>query len=201
MKKFLLIILISALSFAACHDDEVETYPSIITEFAIVKADALGALFQFTTDDGITYDMLNRVEGYDTLQAYRVVCGFVPEGKKATVYQLYGVHVLHDSTSVVSHDPINVLSAWRSSKYLNMQLLPRTQGGRQYWGFAIDSLRTSHLFVSLHHKQNNDPTSYSQNVYASLPLDSIIGRTDNDTLTLSICTFSGTKQWVFPPQP
>ena len=180
----------------SCSDKD-EPYPSVVTEFSDVISDAAGRLHSFTTDRDQTFRITNDLTGYEPNSVYRAVCGFVPQpDSTAVVYQLLGAWYLRDSTNHVPHcDPTEVLSVWRTRRFLNMQLVPRTQGGRQYWGFMVDSTQTGHVWLSLYHNQNGDEASYSTNVYASLPLDSVPDLQTGDSLSLSIQTFEGVKTW------
>ena len=194
MWKRLCIISLCLTVFAAC-DDEEENYPSIISEFVEIQSDKDGRLFQFTTDKGQTYHITNTLTGYDPLTIYRIICGYVPKADEATIYQLTTVEMLRDSTAVAVHDPIGAQSVWHSGEYINMQLAPLTQGGTHFWGYVIDSITPGHLFLSLHHNQLDDPTSYTENVYASIYLPYIAGYQNDDSITLTIETFGGTKQY------
>ncbi|MCR4921317.1 MAG: hypothetical protein K5945_06365 [Bacteroidaceae bacterium] len=193
-----ILLILLALQFTACKDDE-DTYPSIITEFVDVHSNSEGVLFEFTNDQAQTYQIMNTLEGYDTSVVYRSVCGYVPEGSRATIYQLLGVAVLRDSTAIVRHDPVTLLSAWQAGEYINMQLAPLTQGGRQCWGYAIDSIAPKHIYLSLHHDQNSDPTSYTQNVYASIYIKHIEGYNVGDTISFALATFDGWRHYTFVP--
>ena len=126
-----------------------------------------------------------------------ILCGYVPSGENATVYQVQSAYYLRDSTKIAKTDPTGVKSAWRAGKYINMYLSPLTQGGTQYWGFITDSIKDGHAWVSLYHNQNADPLSYTQLTYASLPVDSIKGIQEGDVITLSINTFNGLQTWSF----
>lgn len=192
MRKIIWILCL--LTLVACSKDE-DVYPSIITEFADLNTDEHGTATSFELDNGTIYLISNPVKDLKPDATYRVVCGYVPEGSKASLYTLNGAYFLHDSTEIVKNDPTNVLSAWHSGKYINMQLSPKTQGGTHYWGYAVDSITPRHRHLSLHHSQNSDPTSYTTTIYASLPMDSIQGIDKGDTVTLTINTFKGRKEW------
>lgn len=193
--RFATILLFGMLLLASCSSDE-ETYPSMVSEFVSVKANDNGLLYEFVNDRDMTFTITNHLEGYKPKAVYRAVCGYSFQGKEATLYQLTGAYLLRDSMENAKKDPTNVLSVWRAGKFINMQLTPKTQGGIQYWGFATDSIHAGHAFLSLHHNQNNDPTAYTENVYASLPVDSIKNITKGDTITLKINTFTGIKTWT-----
>ena len=85
-----------------------------------------------------------------------------------------------------------------SGSYINLHLAPLTQGGNHSWGFITDSIGTDgHRYLSLHHRQNGDPLSYTQETYASIPLEELDSMTEGDSITLSIHTFKGIKTWNF----
>ncbi|MBO4642274.1 MAG: hypothetical protein J5661_05410 [Bacteroidaceae bacterium] len=203
MKRLPILLLCLTLAFTwmltGCSSDDEGTYPSIITEFANMKTNESGVMKSFTTDDNHTYQITNLLEGYLHNTLYRVVCGFVPEGNKARVYQLYGAYLLRDSLKQAQRDPTGVVSAWRRGRFINLHLSPLTQGGTQYWGFITDSIHPQHTFLSLHHRQGEDPLSYTKTVYASIPLDSIATYNATDTVTLVIQTFQGAKRFDFTP--
>lgn len=198
MKRFILYIALILTVLTACKEEETP-YPSIISVFANVETDAAGTLWRFVTDKGEAFLFSNPQAGYTPDTTYRAVCGYVPEGEHARVYQLEGALLLKDSTANTRHDPIDILSAWRTAGYVNMHLSPRTQGGRQFWGFCIDSIRPGHCFLSLHHNQNRDALSYNQNLYASIHLNDIAGLQKTDTISWNVTTFKETKRWTLPP--
>ncbi len=193
----ILVCIISVIATGACSDDENGRVPSVVTEFANVRSDSVGQLYEFTTDGGKTFGIQNKLTGYDSCRVYRTICGYVAEGNMATIYELQGVYVLRDSSAIARHDPTNVLSVWSTSRYLNMQLTPKTHGAHHGWGFAMDSLRPGHAYLSLHHNQYDDDTAYSTTIYASLPFDSIRGLQKGDSVSLSIHTFQGLKSFRF----
>ena len=194
----LLIYTLACMTFfVSCKNNEEETYPSIITEMADLYTDNEGICEKFTTDAGITYKILDGEKGLTPNAIYRILCGYVPSGESAVIYQSQGVYYLRDSTTVAKTDPTEVKSVWRAGHYINMYLNPLTQGGEQYWGFIIDNIEDGHAWVSLHHSQNADPQSYSQPTYASLPVNSIKDIQEGDIITLRINTFNGIQTWDF----
>lgn len=196
MKKYLTIL--AALTLCMACGDEQETYPSILTEMADAYVDAEGILYKIETDRGQSYTLTNPQQGFKPESIYRTLSGFVPQTDgSATLYQMKGVHILRDSTAIGHKDPTGILSAWRAGRYINLHLQPKTQGGTHYWGFTVDSVAQGKTWIGLHHRQNNDPLSYSQDVYASIPVDSIKTAQPGDTLTITIATFDGTKTWTF----
>ena len=189
---FLLLIFL-----ASCGNDS-DFYPNVVTEFAMVETDDAGRLSKLITDDETTYVITNQLEGYDKDTCYRAVCGFVPDGRKATLYNATGAYLLRDST-LLPHKPdsLKVVSVWQSGHFINMQLSPLTQGGVQYWGYRRDSIRGRMNHLSLHHRQNGDPLSYTQTVYASILLDNFETVPSGDNIALHIKTFKGEQIWTF----
>lgn len=191
------VILVALFLLASCSKDDATPYPPIVTEFADLDADAQGRLATLVTDDDRTYRISNPVEGFQENAGYRAVCGFVREEDDAvTLYSLQAVAFLRDSTSTPRHDPVAAVSVWGTRRYINMHLRPMTRGGKQYWGFCVDSIQGRTAYVQLYHNQNEDPLAYSQDVYASLPVDSIPGIDALDTIRLTIPTFKQNKTWT-----
>ena len=186
------------LLFSCKGDDSSDMYPNVITEFDMLRTDDTGTMIELTTDDERTYTITNPQSGYNKNVRYRAVCGFVPDGQTAYLYNATGAYLLRDST-VLAYEPdaSGVVSVWLSGRYINMQLSPLTQGGTQYWGYRLDSIRGRMTHLSLHHRQNADPLSYTQTVYASLPIDSLKTVPKNDSITLHIKTFKGDRVWKF----
>ena len=199
MKKVFLLLLIACL--ASCKDDGEDSsdfYPNIITEFAMIRTDDAGTMIELTTDDERTYTLSNPQSGYDKNVKYRAVCGFVPDGQIATLYHATGAYLLRDSTKLAYEpDALGVVSVWSSGHFINMQLSPLTQGGTQYWGYRLDSIRGRMTHLSLHHRQNGDPLSYTQTIYASLPIDSLKIVPKGDSIALHFKTFNGDRVWKF----
>ena len=198
LHRFILgLITLTALVSSCKNDKEDETDPNIITEMADLYTNDQGVWEKFITDAGITYTITNSKGDLAPNAIYRILCGYVPSGENAVIYQSQGVYYLRDSTAVAKTDPTEIKSAWRAGKYINMYLSPLTQGGIQYWGFIIDKIENGHAWVSLYHNQNNDPLSYTQPTYASIPVDSIKDIQEGDIITLCINTFNGPRTWDF----
>ena len=196
MKKlipFLAVILLGT----ACQEEQ-QTYPSIITEMTDAYVNEQGVMHKIETDQGAVYTLTNPQKDFEPQSINRVLSGFVPlSAGTAQLYQMKGVYLLRDSSAIAQKDPTGVLSAWRAGKYINLHLSPKTQGGKQYWGFAVDSVSTGHTRISLHHRQNNDAPAYTQDTYASIPVDSIKTAQPGDSLIMTVATFNGFKTWTF----
>lgn len=193
---------IAAFAFLlfSCNNEEEDDdtpYPSTLSEMADLLTNDKGTMTKMTLDNGTSYKISNPKDGYKKNVRYRAVCSYIPSGESARITRMDGAHILRDSTSVGTKDPTSAVSAWRAGKYINLQLAPLTQGGKQYWGFIIDKVEPGHAYISLHHRQNGDPLSYTQTTYASLPVDSIKGIETGEAITLSITTQKGEQTWEF----
>lgn len=203
MKHSGLIILSLCVLLAACRKGGEEPggdfYPNVINEFATIGTDASGNMVRLTTDDDMTYAIANPQSGYHKNALYRAVCGFEHQGEQAVyLHTAVSAMVLRDSTAVaVQPDPTGVRSIWRKGRFINLHLAPLTQGGEQYWGYRVDSVRGRTTHLSLHHCQLSDPKSYTEDVYASIPLDSLKDISADDSVALHVATFQGDRQWRF----
>lgn len=203
-QKFLLSLITCGilLTTSDCSEN-VEPYPDLLTELADLHTNAQGVLEKIVMDDDRTYFVKNPQTNYQKNAVYRVVCSYLPTDNFAQLYNLTSAYILRDSSAVACTHPTQLRSAWRTIRYINLHLAPKTQEGKQYWGFITDSITTtfttegdtlSHAYLTLHHNQGTDPVSYTQEVYASLPLDSIKGATPLSPVTLRIHTFEGVKE-------
>lgn len=196
--KYLLFLIVCLVSSCKKSDEASDFYPSIVTEFATIRTDAAGTMTEIITDDNRTYSLTNPQKGYKKNFMYRAVCGYVPDGQTAHLYNATEAHVLRDSTELAYEpDAIKVTSVWLSGQYINMHLSPLTQGGKQYWGYRIDGTSGNTTHITLHHRQNDDPLSYTQTVYASIALDNLASIPAGDFITLHIKTFKGEQVWTF----
>lgn len=208
-KKAMLLSLVALLPLA-CSENQ-EPYPDLLTEFADIRTNAYGIMTEMTTDDGTRYGITNtNIRPHRPDTTYRVVVGYVPSKTSpvtAHIYSLEGGQILSDSATVLRHDPTDIESMWKHGKYINMHLTAKTQGGRHYWGYAVDSVQqagergrtNSHHFLSLHHNQGADPISYSQTYYCSILTSAIPEYQGGDTITVTVHTFQGEKAWKFSP--
>lgn len=184
-------------------DDDEDVYPNIITEMADAYTNEHGVIYKIVLDNDKTYNIENQLSGYHKNAIYRILCGYEQKNSNYVhLFQMTGVPVLRDSTKIARRDPVELQSVWRTGRYINLHIDAKTQGGKQYWGFITDSIVASvnaegmpsnHAYVSLHHNQNGDPTSYTEEVYLSLPIDSIKNIEQTSPVTLHINTAKGLK--------
>ena len=177
---------------SACSDDD-EPYPNMITCLADCITDTEGKMQQMRLDNGTAYTIGNNLNGLQPSAAYRFLCSYTLDGNTATLYSLTTCHVLRDSTNTPCCDPVNVVSTWREGPYINLHLTAKTQGGKQYWGTVTDSIRGRHIYLTLHHRQADDPEAYSTDVYASIPTSNL----DADSVSININTYSTPHQRTY----
>lgn len=173
----------------SCSSDE-DAYPNIVAEMADIHIDQSGKTSQFELDNGKTFSITNPLSAEKMEnKTLRALVEYVPDSdNKATLYNCTMAHVLSDSTATPHTDPVKVLSVWRTDRYINLHLAPLTQGSAKHgWGIITDSIVDGHYYTTLHHNQNGDPTSYTTDVYASLPIERSVA------VTLRIKTVEGTK--------
>ena len=188
------LLFLFLISLSSCDDKDDGPYPSIVTELADCPTDAEGRMTQIVLDDDTRLTLSNPQTGLKANAVYRALAGYTLSDGQATLYSLTAAALLRDSTAIAQCDPTNVASLWLTRRYLNLHLLPKTQGqGRHTWGYIVDSIAGDHAYLRLHHRQGSDPASYTADQYASLPLDSIAA----NTITLRIATFSGTHERTF----
>ena len=190
----LLSFVFSLLPFVllSCSDDKDDgPYPSIVSEMADCPTNSEGTMAKIVLDNDAELPLSNPQTGLKPNVTYRALAGFALDNGKVRLYSLKSATLLRDSTSVAQCDPVNVTSIWRTCRYINLHLLPKTQGGEQSWGFITDSIVGNRAYLRLHHRQGTDPISYSTDIYASLPLKLL----EANQYTIRINTFSGTKGW------
>lgn len=174
--------------FTSCMSDHTPI-PIIVTEMADVHTDAEGKTAIIELDTGQKFDIINPSTGLQKDHIYRVLVSFIPYDNEAKLQSSQPAHLLCDSTATPKTDETKVLSVWRTPRYINLHLAPLTQGGTQHWGIITDSIVNGHRYIHLHHNQNGDPTSYTADVYASIPING------NEQITLRINTFDGEKTY------
>lgn len=207
MKRYFFLLTTLLVGFASCsNSDDDEVYPNLVTELCMAHADAQGTLSRIVTDSGGDYHITNEVTGLNAYQKIRALIGYVTEGNgQAKVYTAQEVPLLPDASKNTARyqDPTGVESVWKGGGFINFHLLPKTKGAKQGWAFLRDSTTTNALggqthHLSLYHRQGNDPTSYSRELYLSLPIDSVATTlTAADSITFVVHTFQGPKSWHF----
>lgn len=202
MRKCVWTMLLAGLVLLASCGEEEYVYPPVVTDIVSLESDSLKRVTTLILDNGRQYGVINA--DFKSIYAnatLRALTTYIPtDSTHATIYNATTVPILQDSTAVLRHDPLTALSAWQSGDFINMHLQPKTQGmaSHHYWGYGVDSRSSRHLCLSLHHAQNDDPVSYSAEMYVSIDLNQFGNKLESgDTVSLSIETFKGPKTWQF----
>lgn len=200
--------LSAGLCLSCSQTGEQTPYPALITDFAEVYSDANGNLFRMQPDHQPAYYIDSPIAGYLPDTEYRGVCTYTFSGSDSTTVHLYGVErvtLLQDSTrsAYPGTDPLQAVSLWDGGNFINFHLSVKTQNGIHYLGYRMDSIRIAPdrqrtVYLTLYHNQNNDPLSYSQKLYASLPKSNLNAVVQTgDSICIYIHTFEGLKHWNF----
>ncbi len=194
------LMAVGLTAVACSSDDDGDPYPSLITEPMMITTNAAGVPLSFVTDNGTRYTLLNQLTEWPKDTVLRMVGGYVvEEPAKARLMTLSRMYVFHDCSSEAElyRDPTGVVSVWLGGGFINMHLLPMTQGGAQEWGYLRDSTCTNSRggtthHLSLYHSQKDDVAAYSGHLYCCIPLDSVASpRAGTDSIVLAIHTFNG----------
>lgn len=201
------------MAFVACSDDNDDySYPSAVTELVEATTNAEKNIAFIKRDGGeMFYPGNQKIIASTADSTYRCICTYEilnDEKGKATqnvkIYKLQNIFsslpVPHDQLKTHDHHPIQVISTWQSERYFNMYLGLLTTGvASHYLAFSQDSTVVSStgnkiMHVSLIHQQpKNDPESYTQKTYLSLPLYTM--KDEADSLIFHVNTYNGEKQY------
>lgn len=207
LKPFTLLIATLCL-LCACNDDDT-TMPAYQFALADMSTNIHGTATQLNFDDGNTYQLKAAVTKLKPDTTYRMQVLYVMnDDGKAQLYNYVPIlapQVVRYSTGMAFKHPLNVVTYWQTSKYINLQLnIKGTAKGVHYFGFNETDFRTnadgSHtMMVELVYNQNSDPLYYTRSTYLSLPLQPLhnLLRTGIDSLQLTINTFSGKQVYKF----
>lgn len=168
-----LTAFIAAILFTACQKQE-DSYPDIITEMADVSTDTQGNLAVMITDGQDKLHILNPKKTPYPNTVFRLLCGYVKEQQGARLYTTEAVHVLKDSSIVLQEkEPLNIISVWKSSRYLNFHLSYPYHNQVHRFCYSTDSIVGETTYLQLHQLYTDDQQSYTGHAYASIPLSAI----------------------------
>lgn len=206
MKKLLLqatLTLSVLLLSVACKNDDLQDLPDLRTDFCDITLVG-GRVTTAAFDDGRVLDF--HAQGV-TANVNDTVLRYVLTYTVNSVPRIYNhTPVLVcppepiDSVLTQRKDPIHIGSAWIGGKYLNLTLGQMTTRKEPHpYAVSADTLLGRTLHMTLHHAQpKNDPMSYTDRVYASIPLDNnCYNRADYDSIVLRINTFDGERPFIF----
>ena len=134
MKRLQFLLMIFVAGLISCSNDDDTAYPSLITEMSMAYSNGQGLLSRFVTDSGRDYRASNDIKGMDANETVRALISYVPDNdSQAKVYSAQVIPVLPDATDKepVAHDPLGVESVWLGGGFINLHLLPKSQGQKQ----------------------------------------------------------------------
>lgn len=181
----MLLTLLLALLLPSCssEDDTSDTFPSAITELVEANTNHAGIVTAIVTDRGETFTPQGKEITAGTPDTtYRCVCMYEKKGgNNIEVFVLEAALSMlpksHDDYKTHPKAPVDILSQWRSSRYINLLVRFLTTGaGTHAFGFCEDKTETATdgtttVYVSLLHQQpKGDEESYSEKIYVSLPI-------------------------------
>lgn len=206
------LLLAATMVLAACQNDPYESGDTSLSYLTteLVDASTNGeALFtEATTDDGTTLTLRPSYAAdwatvADTTYRALLYHRQVTDGTTSVISlrRVTTTPIVSPDTDVtIATDPLDLESVWlgKNKRYLNMALKIKTgatEGEKQLQQVAVvcDSVTTladgkAHHWLTLFHKQNNQPQYYTSKVYVSVPLDGIAS---GDSITLKVNTYKG----------
>lgn len=210
MKTKAFLCLGFLLALASCYSDDEgydTSYPSAISELVEVNIGSDSLAVSFTNDAGATYAISQSIKAEVPDTAFRCYCTYAVSKDKQQSAEIFELSSILSSLpqraeqmDSIAHDPVHITSSWCSPRYLNMYFSFKTTGkGAHRFGFCEDSIAVAAngqrvAFISLLHKRpTEDPESFSQPLYLSLPTYAYADRADS--IVLSVNTYDGVKQF------
>ena len=193
----LLLPLVLCTALTSCSGSDDEPLGSYRRDIVTISTDETGLITTLTQDNGTAYELTNKLQGYIASQSYRVLAYYLPTPDgEATLGRFSEVLTFPPraySELTIRTDPVEVVSLWRSSHYINMHLSLMASTGRHIYG-GIEQGLTTHpdgtksLRVVLFHDSNDDPKNYPRTLYLSCDISgySTALTPGRDTITLAI---------------
>lgn len=173
-----------------CSDDDYH-YPDAVTELGEITVSDAALATLLTTDTGATFDIsslsiTSNVE--DTI--LRCLCRYaLSDDGSPTFYTLSTAEVfctMPAQYETQPTDPLDVISAWSSGRYLNLYVATLTNSDITHaLGFQIDSISDDGVaYHTLLHQASDTAQYYTSKHYLSLPLWPYTGLCDSVRLTV-----------------
>lgn len=208
MRKQLIKILIFAVFVvvASCNSDESASIPSFRTELVDVLTNSDSLVTEMLSDYGGRYTI------HQTLKApepnARIRCRASYElNADSTAAQVYNISVVTcfppqpvDSFTTFPHDPVNVVSVWKTPSYINLCIAPLVNKGMKCkYSISADTVISRTLHSSFLFERTTDvPEAYTHKLYHSIPLTDFSSSPSFDSICIHITTYQGVKEYTFP---
>jgi hypothetical protein len=204
MKKKVITIVLAALLIYACSDnDDNSDYPSLLTELVDAHTGGNARVSSIITDNGTTYYPTSSISTSTADTTFRCLCSFSISEEDSSKVNVYNIAQIFSQKAVdaskikdTSSDPVNIVSVWKSKRYINttIGILTNDEGSHKY-AFCIDSISCRTAYIRLiHHKPDEDRESYTKKVNLSLPLYNL---KDIDNVEYSIQAYDSLHSFLF----
>lgn len=185
--SLVLVVMLCVFMVVGCADDGAD---DILGDYKFVLCEVTSnAEKQLTTlryDDGREWAITTNVETETADTLYRAEA-MVLEDADGQHIALGGISAVvspmpkvYDAKNV-KHDPVEVITAWRTPRYVNMRLAIGRGGQVHAVGFSDEGIvknpsGTKTKCLSLLHDQNGDPDYYPQEILMSCPVYQYAGQ-------------------------
>jgi len=204
---FHFVVVLCCLSLVVACGKDVYHFPDASREFFTAYTASDSTIQAIELDNGAYFKVIentsNRKGTPDSVYRFIGYYEVLDEGVK-----LYSANRTVSSLPVplaeidsLCTDPLDMVSIWKSGRFLNMRLALKHGNGEHEFGFAEDSIRQmkgqNHLWFSFQHFADGDMEAFTDFVYASIPLKAYLEKYKKFTLHFSLNTHEGMKQYDF----
>ena len=204
----LICCTLALLLFSCSKDDALEDYVAAITELVEMNTNAAKNVVSIRTDRGEVFSVTNESMRAGTADTtFRCLCVYEKAGDKSVrIYQSSVIFSMlpltSDKFSIHPKAPINIVSHWRTDRYINLLLRYKTVGAATHaFGLCEEKVETETdgkqtVYVSLLHRHpENDASAYSQNFYMSVPTYEYAKTYDN--IVFTVMTYDGAVDYKY----
>ena len=172
-----ILLLLSAVLFACCNDDDHDWYANYQMDFLDILTNADGQGTRAVTDAGDTLTLLSTLKGLAADTAYRYVAVFVKENggiRFSSAVEALAPHPFSAGRITMKTDSVKMQSIWKVGRYINITLNILAKNKAHIFGFEQTSFDEEnghkHLRITLYHNRNQDVEAFTRTSYLSLPL-------------------------------
>ncbi len=204
---FIFYLLPSSL-LLSCSDEDSASYPPLTYGFVEAHTGRATHVERIVTDGGRAYAISQQIEAGVADTTLRCVAGYTvsSDSTTATLYSIRHIPsdtpLPPDAFTALPKAPVSIESWWQGGNYINIiaGVLTTGQGTHEY-AFCentptanTDGTVTANVSL-LHLRPADDPESYTEKVYMSIPLHKYRNRCDSISLTVN--TYEGERTKTF----
>lgn len=191
-----LLLLLCIFMVAGCSDDD-EAFPPYQQQLCELVTDSQGRAVKLRSDDGKEHIVVNPIGNLTPDSIYRVSAVITEHPDGVSLHGLSSVPAPFPrlfKNGTLRTDPVEVLTAWRVERYLNLRLAITVGNEAVHTlGFAEKGTITHPngkrtRLLTLHHDSNADGQYYRNETCVSCPLYKFPD--DIDSVSLSVVTYS-----------